>query len=58
MADSSLADELIEYCRGSLSHFTCPRSVDFVDSLPRDPSGKLYKQRVRDHYWQDREQRI
>jgi long-chain acyl-CoA synthetase len=31
-----------------------PRSVDFIDEMPRDPSGKLLKRRLRDPYWRDR----
>ena len=57
-AEEKIATELIEYCRQSLSHITCPRTVDFVDSLPRDPSGKLYKHRIREQYWQGRERSI
>ena len=34
---------LIEHCRANLAHFKCPRSIDFTDHLPRDPSGKLFK---------------
>ncbi|MGQ0832947.1 MAG: AMP-binding protein [Microthrixaceae bacterium] len=37
------ADELIAWCRERLSHFKCPRSVRFVDALPRLPTGKLLK---------------
>ena len=47
---TALADELIEFCRGRLAHFKCPRSVDFVDRLPRDDNGKIYKRRLRDEY--------
>jgi len=36
-------DELIAWCRDRLSHFKCPRSVRFVDELPRLPTGKLLK---------------
>jgi acyl-CoA synthetase (AMP-forming)/AMP-acid ligase II len=36
-------DELIAWCRDRLSHFKCPRSVRFVDALPRLPTGKLLK---------------
>ncbi|MEU7814361.1 AMP-binding protein [Pseudonocardia sp. NPDC049154] len=43
--------ELIDYCRAQLARFKCPRSVDFVDSLPRLPTGKLYKKQLREQYW-------
>ena len=46
----ALADELITYTRERLAHYMCPRSVDFVDSLPRLPTGKLYKKQLRDAY--------
>ncbi len=50
-AGPELAQELIAFCRAHLAHFKCPRSVDFVDELPRLPTGKLYKRLVRDRYW-------
>jgi acyl-CoA synthetase (AMP-forming)/AMP-acid ligase II len=52
LAGNELALELMMFCRERLAHYKCPRSVDFVDSLPRAPSGKLYKRRVRDRYWE------
>ena len=45
-----LARELIEHCRANLAHYKCPRSVDFVDQLPRYDSGKLSKHALREHY--------
>lgn len=45
-----LGDEIMELCRDRLARFKCPRSVDFVDSLPREDTGKIYKRRLRDHY--------
>ena len=50
-AGPELAEELIAFCRAHLAHFKCPRTVDFVDELPRLPTGKLYKRLVRDKYW-------
>ena len=44
--------ELIRFCREHVAHFKCPRSVDFVDELPRLPTGKLYKRLLRDKYWE------
>jgi acyl-CoA synthetase (AMP-forming)/AMP-acid ligase II len=46
-----LADELIAYCRSRLAHFKCPVSVDFVEDLPRLPTGKLLKRELRARYW-------
>jgi long-chain acyl-CoA synthetase len=50
-AGPELADELITYCRDRLTHFKCPRTVDFVPELPRSATGKLYKRLLRDKYW-------
>ena len=44
------AEELLAFCRGRLAAFKCPRAVDFVEQLPRDENGKLYKRRLRDLY--------
>jgi long-chain acyl-CoA synthetase len=46
-----LERELISFCSEHLAHFKCPRSVDFVEQLPRLPTGKLYKRLLRDQYW-------
>ena len=47
----SLASEIIAFCRGRLSHYKCPRTVDFTEELPRGENGKLYKKVLRDAYW-------
>ena len=54
----ALERELIAFCREHLAHFKCPRSVDFVDDLPRLPTGKLYKRLLRDRYWEGHTTRI
>ena len=48
-----LEDELIEFCRGRLARYKCPRTVDFRDSLPRNETGKLFKRWLRDEYWRE-----
>jgi acyl-coenzyme A synthetase/AMP-(fatty) acid ligase len=45
-----LADELVGFCRDRLSHYKCPRRVEFVDQLPRQDNGKIYKRLLRDRY--------
>ena len=49
-AAEELEAELITYCRTRLADVKCPRSVDFRADLPRDPSGKMLKQRLRQDY--------
>ena len=45
-----LSAEMIAFCRDRIAHFKCPRSVDFVDRLPREDNGKIYKRRLREEY--------
>ena len=45
-----LAAAIISFSRERLSSFKCPRSVDFIDELPRLPTGKLLKRVLRDQY--------
>ena len=51
-------EDIIAYARERLAHFKCPTSVDFADTLPRNPSGKLLKRQLREPYWKGRERRI
>ena len=46
-----LASELQSFVRSHLAGFKVPRTVDFIDELPRLPTGKLYKRVLRDPYW-------
>jgi fatty-acyl-CoA synthase len=47
---AGLAAELTAYLRGRLAGFKIPRSFDFVEDLPRTPTGKLLKNEVRKRY--------
>lgn len=42
--------ELLEYVRSKVSHFKAPRSIDFSNDLPRTPTGKLVKHKLRARY--------
>ena len=46
----TLAAELIDFTRARLAHFKCPRTVDFVDRLPREDTGKIFKRTLREQY--------
>ena len=52
------ADALVEWARDRLAGFKRPRSVSFVDALPRNPSGKILKRELRAPYWEGRERQI
>jgi acyl-CoA synthetase (AMP-forming)/AMP-acid ligase II len=51
-------EEIVEFCRPRLAGFERPRSVDFVDTLPRTPTGKVLKRVLREPYWAGRERRV
>ncbi|MBW2697028.1 MAG: AMP-binding protein, partial [Deltaproteobacteria bacterium] len=55
-ANDALVDAIFEWCKDRLAKMKTPRSIDFVDELPRDPNGKLYKRKLRDPYWEGRSQ--
>jgi fatty-acyl-CoA synthase len=44
------ADAVIKHCAGAMAHFKVPKQVIFVDSLPKNPSGKLLKRDLRQRY--------
>ncbi len=56
--DEAMAERLIAHCRDHLAPMKCPRSIDFIDEMPRLPTGKLYKTGLRDKYWGDQKSRI
>src|SRR5262249_11351258 len=47
----ALAEALIAHCRTRLAGHKCPRSIDFVATLPRDANGKISRRRLREPYW-------
>ena len=51
--DAELSAELIQWCRDRLAHYKCPRTVDFIDELPRHDNGKLYRRKLRELYVRD-----
>jgi len=48
--ETATEEEIMEHCREQLASFKRPRSVVFVDSLPRNPMGKLIKREIREKY--------
>jgi acyl-CoA synthetase (AMP-forming)/AMP-acid ligase II len=51
-------EELIAWCKDKLAGYKCPRSVDIMEVLPRNPTGKLLKKDLRKPYWENRDRAI
>jgi long-chain acyl-CoA synthetase len=45
------AEELIAFCKKSLAGYKTPKSIEFVDALPKNPAGKILKRELRGKYW-------
>ncbi|MBN1106324.1 MAG: long-chain-fatty-acid--CoA ligase [Deltaproteobacteria bacterium] len=52
------AEDVISFCKSNLARYKSPRSVEFVDALPKNPQGKILKRELRDGYWQGKERKI
>jgi len=50
--------ELVAFARERIARYKCPKTVDFVDAIPRNPSGKILKRVLREPYWKDHARRI
>ncbi|HRE03716.1 MAG TPA: AMP-binding protein, partial [Ilumatobacteraceae bacterium] len=58
-ADSDVDEQsIIDFARERLAKFKCPTSVDWIDALPRNPSGKVLKKDLRAPYWVGRERNV
>jgi acyl-CoA synthetase (AMP-forming)/AMP-acid ligase II len=51
-------EDLFAWCRERLAAFKCPTSIDRIEALPRNPSGKLLKTVLREPYWKGRTRRV
>jgi long-chain acyl-CoA synthetase len=47
------AEEILAFCRDRLSHYKCPRSLEYVDTVGRNSMGKVNKKKLRAPYWQN-----
>ncbi|MBI4831519.1 MAG: long-chain-fatty-acid--CoA ligase [Candidatus Lindowbacteria bacterium] len=55
---SCTEEEMIDHCKANLASYKKPKSVEFCDTLPRNPSGKVLKRVLREKYWAGKERRV
>ncbi len=55
---AELTRDILEYCSERLAKYKWPKTIDYVDALPREENGKLYKRKLRDPYWAGRARSI
>lgn len=56
--DSLTEEDVISFCRQNLAHYKCPTSVDWMNEIPRNPSGKILKVELRKPYWEGRDRNV
>ena len=52
------AQDLITWCDGRIAGYKKPKTIDFVDTLPRNPTGKVLHRQLREPYWQQQDRKI
>jgi fatty-acyl-CoA synthase len=52
---TATVQEILDFCRSRIAHYKCPRSVEFLDSLPKTGTGKILKKDLRKKYWAGQE---
>ena len=52
------AQAIIDFTRTQIASYKCPKSIDFIDTLPRNPSGKVLRRQLREPFWQDKDRAV
>jgi acyl-CoA synthetase (AMP-forming)/AMP-acid ligase II len=56
--ESATEDELIAFCKDHIASYKKPKSLDFVDELPKNNYGKILKRELRAKYWEEKERKV
>ena len=51
-------EEIISYARTQIAGFKCPKSINYVSELPRNPSGKILRKDLRAPYWEGKDRNV
>jgi fatty-acyl-CoA synthase len=52
------ASDIINFTRERIAGFKTPKTVDFIDALPRNASGKILRRHLRDPYWAGKDRQV
>jgi acyl-CoA synthetase (AMP-forming)/AMP-acid ligase II len=52
------AEDIVDHARARIASYKLPKSIDFVESLPRNPTGKVLKRTLRAPYWEAQDRQI
>lgn len=55
---SVTSEEIIALCKSRVGSIKAPKSIDFVETLPRSPAGKVMRKNVRQRYWEGQQRRV
>jgi fatty-acyl-CoA synthase len=55
---TATAQDIIGWARERIAGYKLPKSVDFIQALPRNPSGKILRRELREPFWKGRERRV
>jgi acyl-CoA synthetase (AMP-forming)/AMP-acid ligase II len=51
---TSTEKDIIAFCKEHLASYKAPKSLEFLESLPKNPQGKILKKEIRANYWADK----
>ncbi len=57
-SEKATEQEIIQFCKEKTAHYKAPKSIDFIEALPRTGSGKIHKKGLRDKYWEGYERKV
>ena len=57
-SEKATQEEIIQFCKEKIAHYKAPKSIDFIEVLPRTGSGKIHKKGLRDKYWEGFEKKV
>ena len=59
MPDSGVtAEDILAHARERLAGFKCPKTVEIIEEIPRNPTGKILKRILREPYWEGHDRRV